>query len=466
MHTVCKNQHGVSLLEVLIAGGVFALVATVLIGGYITVQSTSVLAGSRERAIALAEEGIEAVRSIRDSAYLELVPGAHGLQQAGGHWTFAGASDTRGVFSRAITLSTIDANTTRVESRVTWDQTQTRPGEITFTTDLTNWHRVVTGGWSVPSLESSIDLSGAQDGLDVEASGDYAYLVRNGGTTDYAIMNITNTASPVAAGTINTAGNPFHLTVVGNYSYVTTASNSQELAIIDHTNPNAPVIIGTYDPIRNADGRGVAVAGSYAYMSRVVSTDPEFYVVNISNPAAPAFRGSFQFTSLISDIVVMGNYAFAATASNTQELLVINVTNPVAPSIAGSANLSGTTDAISIAAVGNTLLVGRSNGLVHTIDITTPTAPVVRGVYNAQGTVPSIAMKNDGSLGFLGTGFATAEFQVIDLADVTAPILYSSVDYSAAAASVINGVYYHGGKDRVIGVGQDDAQELLIFKPE
>ncbi|MBI5037934.1 MAG: hypothetical protein HZC01_04515 [Candidatus Kerfeldbacteria bacterium] len=466
MRILLKNQQGVSLLEVLIAGGIFALVITVLVGGYITIQSTSVLAGSRERAIALAEEGIEAVRSIRDSAYLELIPGVHGLQLSGGHWTFAGTFDTREIFSRSITLSAIDANTMRVESRVAWDQTRTRPGEIVFTTDLTNWHRVISGGWSVPSLESSIDLSNTQDGLDVEASGDYAYIVRNGGTADYQIMNITNTATPTIAGTINTSGNPFHITVSSNYSYVTTASNTQELVIINHSNPVTPSIVGTFNPAGNADGQAIAVAGTHAYMSRAVSTDPEFYVVDVANPAAPAASGSLQFASLISDLVVVGNYAYAATASNTQELLVINVANPAAPTIAGAANLTGITDAISVAAVNNILLIGRTNGLVHIIDITTPTAPVERGVYNAQGTVPSIAIKNDASLGFLGTGFATAEFQVIDLADLTAPVLYSSVDYPPAVAGLINGMYYHAVKDRAIGVGPDNAAEFFIFKPQ
>lgn len=63
---------GFSLVEVILSTAIFGLLVTTLVGGFLYGQEATFLAGSRARATMLAEEGIEAVRNIRDADFANL----------------------------------------------------------------------------------------------------------------------------------------------------------------------------------------------------------------------------------------------------------------------------------------------------------------------------------------------------------------------------------------------------------
>lgn len=134
------RQSGMSLVEALLAVAIFAVITTGVIGAIVYGQESSAVAGARERATKIAEEGIEAVRNIRDSGYSNLpVDGTYGLAISGGVWTLSGTSDTTDIFTRTVTLATVDSRTRNVTVNVTWTQTIQRPGSISVNTYLTNW---------------------------------------------------------------------------------------------------------------------------------------------------------------------------------------------------------------------------------------------------------------------------------------------------------------------------------------
>lgn len=134
------RQSGMSLVEALLAVAIFAVIATGVIGAIIYGQESTAVAGARERATKIAEEGIEAVRNIRDSGYSNLpVDGTYGLVVSGGVWTLLGASDVTDIFTRTVTLATIDSRTRGVTVNVAWTQTVQRPGNISVNTYLTDW---------------------------------------------------------------------------------------------------------------------------------------------------------------------------------------------------------------------------------------------------------------------------------------------------------------------------------------
>lgn len=134
------GQIGMSLVEILLAIAIFSVISTGIIGAIIYGQESTAVAGSRERAVKIAEEGIEAVRNIRDSGYSNLpADGTYGLVVSGGVWTLSGSSDVTDIFTRTIVLSTVDARTRNVTVNVTWSQTVQRPGVISLNTYLTDW---------------------------------------------------------------------------------------------------------------------------------------------------------------------------------------------------------------------------------------------------------------------------------------------------------------------------------------
>lgn len=130
------------MIEVILAVSVFALIVTNLVGALIYGQESSSLSGARARAIFLAEEGLEATRNIRDSNFTNLLDGNHGLVVSANEWVFSGAQDTTDIFDRQISISTVDADTKQIISRITWQQNPQRSGSVELETYLTNWQKV------------------------------------------------------------------------------------------------------------------------------------------------------------------------------------------------------------------------------------------------------------------------------------------------------------------------------------
>lgn len=135
------RQRGFSLVEVLLAVSVFALIVTALTGGLIYGQQSTAVSGQRAKATFLAEEGLEAVRNIRDASFSNLTNGTFGLSTAGNQWSLSGSSDTTDIFTRAIAISSVDADRKQVVSTVTWQQTPSQNGSVTLSTYLTQWKK-------------------------------------------------------------------------------------------------------------------------------------------------------------------------------------------------------------------------------------------------------------------------------------------------------------------------------------
>lgn len=140
------DQAGFSLVEVILSSAVFALLVTALVGAYLYGQESVALAGNRARATMLADEGLEAVRNIRDENFSNLTDGTHGLVISGNQWTLSGTSDATDIFTRQVAVSSVDANRKQVTATVSWPQTPQRAGSVALITYLTAWVNPVGGG--------------------------------------------------------------------------------------------------------------------------------------------------------------------------------------------------------------------------------------------------------------------------------------------------------------------------------
>lgn len=144
------NQAGFSLVEVILASAVFVLLVTALVGAYLYGQESTVLAGNRARAVLLAEEGLEAVRNIRDENFSNLTDGIYGLTTTNNQWNLSGLQDIIDIFTRQITISTVDTKRKNATINVSWQQNPQRSGSVSATTYFTNW-TAATGGGQPPT---------------------------------------------------------------------------------------------------------------------------------------------------------------------------------------------------------------------------------------------------------------------------------------------------------------------------
>jgi hypothetical protein len=458
-----NTRPGFSVVEAILSASIFALLVTAFVGAYLYGQEATALGGNRARAALLAEEGIEAARNIRDSGFANLADGTYGLAISGGTWILSGASDAVDIFTRRVTISSVDADRKLVTSRVAWQQNPQRTGLVEVAERFTNWMAATLARWEYPFQEAAQDAPGTNDGIHIQTQGNYAYLIRSGGAPNFLIYDVGNPAAPTIAGSLTLSGTPTNIAVFGNYAYVSNQSDSQELQIISIAAPMAPAVVGTYNAPGTANANGIAVAGTVAYLVRSSSMSDEFLVINITNPSSPALLDSLDVGATAYSVAVVGDYAYVANGSNSQEVRAVNIANPSVIAFAGSLNLSGTGDATAIAGSAGGLVIGQGSTL-GTVNITNPAAPVASGSLSIGGTVNDIALGRGNTYAFLGTSVNTGEFQVVDITSLAAPMLLSTVNVSGSNA--LNGIAYNEGLDRAFGASAANTQEFLVFAPQ
>ena len=141
------EEKGQSLIELVVAIGIFVItigsVSFLVLNNYTSGQ----LSKEITQANFLAQEGLEAVRSIRDNSWSNLTAGNHGLAISDNNWVFQG--DSEDISSklkegaRTIAVEEVDSNRKKVTSQVSWNFLE-RPQEIQLVTYLTNWQKVTS----------------------------------------------------------------------------------------------------------------------------------------------------------------------------------------------------------------------------------------------------------------------------------------------------------------------------------
>ncbi|MBI4836248.1 MAG: type II secretion system protein [Candidatus Abawacabacteria bacterium] len=132
------KYRGFSMLEITIAIAILASTIAGLLTGIIDAQQSTGLIGIKNQALFYTEEGLEAVRNMRDKDWNNLVDGTHGLVVASGHWTLSGTADVNGLFTREISIATESATKKLITATVAWEFAG-KTGSVSLSTYLTNW---------------------------------------------------------------------------------------------------------------------------------------------------------------------------------------------------------------------------------------------------------------------------------------------------------------------------------------
>lgn len=474
------HMRGFSVIEVLVAMGIFLIIAVGGVTLFLQTFTTGRLEAEQTNAKQLAQEGIEAARSIGRQDWSNLVAGAHGLTNGSGFWEFSGTSETIGKYTRSVAVSDVrrecaqgtgdivetgglsDPDTFKIATSVDWNVTPTRANSTTFETYLTNSSGVVVGDWSPPNEIATLNLSGNDDGLKIQVQGDYAYLIRSS-SPQFWVIDISNPASPSVVTSLSLNGNSLNLFVQGDYAYVASSDNSQELQIIDISTPSSPTQVGSYNAPGNADMFGVYVVGDYAYLSRDSSADAEFYVVDVSTPSSPTLAGSLELGDDANNVYVrpQADLAYVATDANAAELRIITVSTPSSPTLTGTFNAGGNQNAESVIGFCDTAIFGRDNGDIYIIDTSTPSSPTQTSTFSASSFVSDLAIFHKNRYLLAATGDNNNELKAIDISTLASPSLLGSM----SGGDDLNGVAYSLDQDRAYVVGDDNSQEFIVAGP-
>jgi hypothetical protein len=281
--------------------------------------------------------------------------------------------------------------------------------------------------------------------------GNYAYAI-NSAASSLAVFNISDSAHPVIAGSLVDPMhfvNPQNIFISGQYAYVTSAfpGNLFSLNIINISDPIRPVWVSA---IQNSDASdkpaSVYVFGNYAY----VSASTHFYIININNPAAPAFVANLDSSLLVIPSVefVDGQYAYLANFDPNlpdikSSLMIIDVsssTNPIIKSnFVDIADMSHITDL----AVRNNLVyaTAHSSDSFVVINVASSTNPVLVGkIISVPYLHGADSLSLDDNYAFVAAEH-TDTLSVIDFSSSTHPFIAATLSDNNSMSGTF-GVYF------------------------
>ena len=449
------DKAGQSLVEILVAISIFVLSMTaafqLIFGG----QSLSVDAANAQLAADYAQEGTSAVRTVRDREWAELMDGNHGLVFQNNEWMFGSTSvsDTKDIFTRTISVSTINENVKIATTTVTWQVNSGRLQKIEAVEQLTNWGALsysscrqenLTGDWSRPVSIGSADLGSGNQGTDVLAKLPYAFVSGVSSTAskpDIFSFNVSSPSSPTLADSLNIgAGGINSIYIKGNYLYAASANDSKELIIFDISDPNNMVEAGSLSLSGSTDAMSVIVFENTAAVGRLSAASSEIAFINVSDPAYPTLiRGDSSNDGDVRDFAISGNILYVISKQSDEDVWLYNITDTLNPIRIGYHDIEGTTEDLSIFVQyrgGANLLVGNTEGELVALGATSTVDKIyVRDRINLGGDVNDIVCVV-GNLAFLATSNSGKEFVIVNTNNLDSMAEYASLNYPQVATGI------------------------------
>ncbi len=139
-------KQGFLLVEIILTSSLFVLFLTAFAGVFYYGLESSTVAGDRGRAVIFAEEGQEAIRSIKNANFSNLVDGTYGLAYSNNVWGFSGTQDVSGIYTRQVVITSAGVDRKTVTVNVSWQQTPSRMGSISVSSRYTNWKTILNLG--------------------------------------------------------------------------------------------------------------------------------------------------------------------------------------------------------------------------------------------------------------------------------------------------------------------------------
>ena len=516
-----KARAGHVLVELLLAVSIFTVIASSILGGFISARDGRVSQKHTLKAAGYLTEALEALRSIRERDWQEVsVNGIYHPVLDGTAWRLADGEETVGVdYTRRIELTDVfrdasgkisetgtvlDPALKRANITVSWGLTSNQsvsamqllsrfPSDATFehttTGDFEDGYLDGTaiqddeggevilgaggyGNWckptQVPFVEVSLGSNGNAAAIWAAEGRVFAGTGENSSGLSFVDIEVSNDNPPTAE-VIGTLDGYKTNDVFGqsNYAYLATDSNDKEVVIV---NTDTHTEVGYFNAPGSSDGNGVFVYGDVGY----VTTGGKLYSFDLSSKTGP--RPILDSNGVLVSIFgvakkldVVGNYAYVAIDGYALlELSIVNVSNPYNMSWVGGANVNasgGKEVYVNASGTRAYLATNKDSGKSEFFIINTSTKSGFRGSvgsYDAGGMDPMGVAIGTGNKALL-VGSGGVEYQVIDISTESNPKSCGSLntDYDING---VTAVLEQDGDAYAYIVAKDAGNELKIIE--
>lgn len=451
-HTNFHFQKGQMIVELLVAFGLASILLPAIMTGFVSGSSGKVQQQQRLKAVGYLEEGVEAVRSVREANWSNIsTNGTFHPVVSGNIWTLSNGAEVVGDFTRKIDIedvAPIDPSKKQITVTVSWNNIL--PTNVTSVFILTRWKNISSaltasgtllnqgsGDWCTPALNiTALDLpkNGVANAVSAIQGQLAAGTGDNASGVSYANVTVSDPAAPtnptaVISGTFD-GFKTNDVFTEQNYAYLATDTSSKDIVIIDLTHKDANnkySEVGYVDVLfaGNVNAASVATSGNVGY----VVGGTHLYSFNLTSKSGQRSLDDpdgVTFAGNASRMVIWGQRAFITTDSTSAQLVIADIGNPsdlkikksvALPAVGGAAvyvNAEGTRAYVAT----HESASQRELFIVNT-DETSPQFGNVINSYDTNGMNPKgVIMVNIPRVVVVGTG--AEEYQVIDITDENA----------------------------------------------
>lgn len=467
-----KNIQGQSLIELLVALGIFVISLSAGFQLFFGGQSLSVDSANVGLASDYGQEAVDAVRTIQDRNWDELTDGSHGLVFQNNEWMFGSSStsESEDIFTRTVTIGAIDANTKIATTTISWQTDPLRTQTVELVERLTNWQEPlkgcvsdpISGNWAAPRVIGSADIGAGNSGTDVALKLPHVFISGTASTAskpDLFVFNATNEAAPVLVTSINIGSGGINaIYVKDNYLYAASPNDNTELLVFDIANPASPNQVGSYNMTGSSDAVGVAAFGNTVAIGRLGSATYELTFFNVADPANPVVISQITTGGAVRDFYVAYKELYLVSEESDPDLWIYDITDTANPTLITNYDIPGATEDRTVYVQekgGTNVLVGNEGDELIAIGATNTAQMYVRDRINIGNDVNDITCV-EGDLLFLATDNSTKEFLIINGADPDNLVEYSFLNFPQVA----NGIEY--ALNRVyVSVRSNDAFKIV-----
>lgn len=228
-----------------------------------------------------------------------------------------------------------------------------------------------------------------------------------------------------------------------------------------------PRLIGSGDIGPGNQGTDIAYKGDRVYMTATAASapKPDFFIFDVSNPAAPVLKSGLNIETGLAAVAVQGNYAYVVE-DTSPDFFIIDISSDTNPIKIAKLTLQGDKGR-SVFTNGNYVYVGTNRSGAEEffiIDVANPASPTVRSSTNVTGDVAAISAL--GNIAYLATADSSSEMILYDVSDPNNPVFLSSYDALGSSekgksihAKTVNRIYL----GRMLGGNHTNHHEFHVI---
>ena len=355
------DNNGMVLAEILLAGAVIS----------IALASSVIIIGNIQMMLVGMQKSFEAQLITRNEivlAHLTTFSDLVSFEKNLGEFSFDYLVKYRNSFTK------------NIEAKVSWFEGPNQKHRM-YTDQIVDWKNAFgaedcdwldnSRGELVQISLGALDVDNGNLITGVAASGNFVYVSADSATSslpDLYVIDVHDIQNPKIVSQINTGPGIASIAIAGGYIFVANAG-SYQMQVISVVDPTQPVLVsqaklpGSVISGTGGFGNVIHYFNKQIFIGLNKNAGPEFYIVDVSNPQAPIFLGSYEIGSSVNDIDVSGGKAVVVTPGQLS-VLSVDISNPTVISEISHTTLNGwqTQGSQSVEMFGEEIIVGRTLG--------------------------------------------------------------------------------------------------------